>query len=256
MATSSKQSPAWTSEDLQKDPHDHSQKSPRVREMFNAIAPAYDLNNTLHSFGRDRAWRKRTVSMCSVGSDSEVLDVACGTGALSEAFLEAGAARVVGLDYTPGMLDIAREKATRAQLGSSLEYVQGDAMDLPFEDSSFDVLSIAFGIRNVVDPSRAFAEFSRVLRPGGRLVVLEFAEPKNPLLRWGNAFYTRHIMPRTASLIAKDTSGAYKYLPKSIETFLTPSELREKIEAENFVMDQQVTMTFGVCVASLAVRKP
>jgi demethylmenaquinone methyltransferase/2-methoxy-6-polyprenyl-1,4-benzoquinol methylase len=194
--------------------------------------------------------------MCDIDPDSEVLDVACGTGALSEAFLEAGAARVVGLDYTPGMLDIAREKAGRADLKSTLEYVQGDAMELPFEDSSFDVLSIAFGIRNVVDPSRAFAEFSRVLRPGGRLIVLEFAEPKNALIRWGNAFYTRHVMPRTASLIARDRSGAYKYLPKSIETFMTPQELREMIEAQDFVMEQQVPMTFGVCVASLAVRKP
>lgn len=248
--------PAWSREDLEQSPHEHAEKASRVQSMFTAIAPAYDLNNSLHSFGRDKAWRRRAVKLSGMKSGEEVLDVACGTGPLSEAFLAAGASRVIGLDYTQGMLDIARRKAMRLPDQHRLEYVHGDAMELPFSEQSFDVVSIAFGIRNVADPEKAFAEFARVLRPGGRLVVLEFAEPGNPLVRMGNAFYTRHIMPLTASLIARDRSGAYRYLPRSIQTFLEPTALRERISSAGFQVRRQVPMTFGVCVATIAVREP
>ena len=224
--------------------------------MFSSIAPAYDLNNTLHSFGRDRAWRKRAVKLTGLGANDEVLDVACGTGALCEAFASAGAKRVVGVDYTEGMLAVARDKAQRLSEAERPEYRFADAMELPFADDSFDVVSIAFGIRNVEDPDRALAEFARVLKPGGRLVVLEFAEPSNPLIRFGNNFYTRHVMPLTASLIARDRSGAYQYLPRSIATFLEPGALKERMNATGLEVRSQVSMTFGVCVATLAVREP
>ena len=251
-----KEGPAWSRGDLVESPHEHAEKATRVQSMFTSIAPAYDLNNSVHSFGRDQAWRKRAVRLAQVDAEDSVLDVACGTGPLTEAFLSAGAMRVVGLDYTPRMLEIARAKADRLSTERKPEYVQGDAMDLPFPDASFSIVSIAFGIRNVSDPDQAFAEFARVLRPGGRLVVLEFAEPKNRLIRFGNAFYCRHIMPLTASLIARDRSGAYRYLPRSIETFLEPEALRDRIESVGFRVEQQLRMTFGVCVATVAVREP
>ena len=248
--------PSWSSTDLKDSPHEHAEKGARVQEMFDAIAHAYDLNNRLHSFGRDQAWRRRAVRLVKAAPEDEVLDVACGTGDLSEAFHHAGVSRVVGLDYTAGMLEIARRKGERLRGEQSPEYIQGNAMDLPYENNSFDVVSIAFGIRNVVDPDLAFREFARVLRPGGRLVVLEFAEPRNPLLRWGNAFYTRHVMPLTASLIARDRSGAYRYLPKSIQTFLDPVSLGRRITEAGFEVIEQARLTFGVCVATVAVRKP
>ncbi|MCH2161753.1 MAG: bifunctional demethylmenaquinone methyltransferase/2-methoxy-6-polyprenyl-1,4-benzoquinol methylase UbiE [Phycisphaerales bacterium] len=246
---------SWSSTDLEESPHEHAEKGSRVQSMFNAIAHAYDLNNRLHSFGRDQAWRRHAVRLVQAAPEDEVLDVACGTGDLSEAFHHAGVRRVVGLDYTGGMLEIARRKSERLQGEQVPEYVQGDAMDLPFDSGSFDVVSIAFGIRNVVDPDRAFREFARVLRPGGRLVVLEFAEPRNRLLRLGNAFYTRHVMPFTASLIARDRSGAYRYLPKSIQTFLDPDALGSRIAGAGFEVTRQVRLTFGVCAATVAVRK-
>jgi demethylmenaquinone methyltransferase/2-methoxy-6-polyprenyl-1,4-benzoquinol methylase len=222
--------------------------------MFTSIAPRYDLNNTLHSFGLDRRWRRKAVSLCGIDGSSEVLDVACGTGALAEGFRGAGARRVVGLDYTPGMLDVARNRSPKGSQ-PPVEYVEGDAMALPFGAASFDVVSIAFGIRNVADPDLALAEFARVLRPGGRLVVLEFARPRNPLVRFVNTLYTCHIMPRTAALIARDRSGAYAYLPRSIETFHDPEALRARIDAQGFTSSRSHSMTFGVCVATISVRK-
>ena len=120
--------------------------------MFAAIAPSYDLNNRVHSFGLDQRWRRKTVKLCRIKPTEHVLDVACGTGDLTEAFADAGPASVLGLDFTEPMLGIARKKASRCNRSSSSvtpQYRQGDAMDLPFEDESCDVLSIAFGIRNV-----------------------------------------------------------------------------------------------------------
>ncbi|MCA9291832.1 MAG: bifunctional demethylmenaquinone methyltransferase/2-methoxy-6-polyprenyl-1,4-benzoquinol methylase UbiE [Phycisphaerales bacterium] len=238
---------AWSSEDLSGNPHDAPDKSDRVRRMFSAIARSYDLNNRIHSFGRDQAWRRAAVRMAELRPADEVLDVACGTGDLAQAFADAGARRVVGLDFTPAMLDIARFKAERRGADASIEYVQGDAMALPHADASFDVVSIAFGIRNVEDPAAALREFRRVLRPGGRLVVLEFSEPRNPLVRFGNRLYGRHVMPVTATLIARDRSGAYRYLPRSISTFLEPEAMRQQMRDAGFADLASKPLTFGVC---------
>ena len=135
-----------------------------------------------------------------------------------------------------------------------IEYVRGDAMALPFADAEFDAVTIAFGIRNVAEPPRALAEFFRVLKPGGRLVVLEFATPLNPIIRAANAFYTGVVMPRTATLLARDRSGAYKYLPRSIDTFLDRDALSSAIADAGFADVTQRPMTFGVCAAHRGVR--
>jgi len=250
-------SPAWSEGDLAKNPHVNAEKAVRVQQMFAAIARSYDLNNRLHSFGRDQAWRKEAVRAAKVKPTDTVLDAACGTGDLSQAFAKAGAQRVIGLDYTPEMLDLARVKQQRGasqkkEWADRIEYIQGDAMDLPVEDASVDIVSIAFGIRNVTDPKRAAAEFRRVLRPGGRLVILEFAQPTVAPVRWVNTLYTAHIMPRTATLISGDTSGAYRYLPRSVETFLEPAQMRRMLSDAGFASVEARPMTFGVCVRYLA----
>lgn len=246
--------PAWNAEELARNPHEEVEKAGKVRSMFAAIADSYDLNNRLHSFGRDQAWRRAAVRLARIQPGETVLDMACGTGDLTEAFAATAAAEVVGGDFTPEMLDHARRKATRLPEDRRPRYEHADAMRLDFPDASFDVVSIAFGIRNVSDPAVAIREFARVLRPGGRLVILEFAEPRFAPIRWLNHLYTARIMPWTASLVARDGSGAYHYLPRSIETFLTPAQLAERMVAAGLRVERQVPMTFGVCVASVGVR--
>ncbi|MCA9306873.1 MAG: bifunctional demethylmenaquinone methyltransferase/2-methoxy-6-polyprenyl-1,4-benzoquinol methylase UbiE [Phycisphaerales bacterium] len=242
---------AWTDADLAHNPHEDAHKPEKVRAMFASIAHAYDLNNRLHSFGRDQSWRRAAVRMAAVKPTDTVLDVACGTGDLTRAFADAGAASVTGLDFTPQMLDIARTKRLHPKADAArtnISYQQGDATALDFPDDSFDIVSIAFGLRNVSDPARALAEFRRVLKPGGRVVVLEFSDPRPAPVAWLNNIYCRHIMPFTATLIARDKSGAYKYLPRSIETFLTREQLAAALRAANFSDVRTKPLTFGVCV--------
>ncbi|MEL6796823.1 MAG: bifunctional demethylmenaquinone methyltransferase/2-methoxy-6-polyprenyl-1,4-benzoquinol methylase UbiE [Planctomycetota bacterium] len=248
--------PAWTDADLAASPHTRDDKPERVRNMFAAIARSYDLNNRVHSFWRDQAWRKTAVKMAQVKPGDRVLDCACGTGDLTMAFAKTESAEVIGSDFTQEMLDIAGTK--QPQLGtasSKVRYEQADATNLQYDNASFDIISIAFGIRNVDDPAKALAEFHRVLKPGGRLIMLEFDTPRNPLIRLGNDLYTKQIMPRTATLIARDKSGAYRYLPKSVETFLTSEQLAEKATAVGFDEIARKRLTFGVCVCTRATKR-
>lgn len=249
----------WSAEQLSGNPHAAPDKAIRVQRMFAAIARRYDLNNRLHSLGRDQVWRRRAVELCSVTPTDDVLDVACGTGDLTEAFAAARPRSVIGLDFTPQMLEIARDKSSRLRPAGAIaespvpKYVQGDAMNLPFADWSFDIVSIAFGIRNVAEPVKALREFRRVLRPGGRLAVLEFSQPRSAMLRWLNAVYTTRIMPITATLIARDRSGAYRYLPQSVAKFHTAGEFAELVRQCGFARCESHPFTFGVCTAHIAL---
>lgn len=249
--------PAWRDEDLRANPHAAADKASRVRRMFAAIAPSYDLNNRLHSFGRDQAWRRAAVKMAELKRGDVVVDVACGTGDLTQAFHRRGLARrVLGIDFTTPMLHVAvskRRSSPMKDASSTLSYHAGDATRLPLPDACCDVVSIAFGLRNVADPGRAMAEFHRVLRPGGRVVVLEFSRPTNPLLRRLNDFYCGTIMPRTATWIARDRSGAYKYLPSSVNTFLGREETLQLIRDAGFRDTVLKPLTFGVAVIYLSL---
>jgi demethylmenaquinone methyltransferase/2-methoxy-6-polyprenyl-1,4-benzoquinol methylase len=246
---------AWTDRELA-DPHAVGDKARRVRSMFTAIAPRYDLNNHLHSLGRDQVWRRLAVKAAVVQPGDVVLDVACGTGDLAMAFRRAGAGRVLGVDFTFGMLRVAQAKALSASIkGDALAYQAGDAMRLPVADASVDVVSIAFGIRNVDDPVAAVGEFCRVLRPGGRLVILEFGRPTNLVVRGFYNVYFKHVMPRTAAIIARDRSGAYRYLPRSVTTFLDREAMVRVIGSTGFVDTAVRSLTLGVA-AIYSARKP
>lgn len=237
------------------DPHAREDKPERVRGMFAAIAGSYDLNNRLHSFWIDQAWRRRAVKIAAVRPGDEVLDVACGTGDLTHLFARTAAKRVVGADFTPQMLEIARVKLAGRPKLRNVTYVEADAMALPFADGSFDVVSIAFGIRNVARPEAALAEFARVLRSGGRLVVLEFDRPANPAVRAVNNLYTQRIMPWTATIIARDRSGAYRYLPRSVGTFMPRDEMVAKIREAGFSDVGVDSLTFGVAACYRGRRR-
>ena len=241
--------PAWSEEDLSTNPHIASDKAKRVEAMFESISGRYDLNNRIHSFYLDQIWRKQAVAASHLTERDQVVDVACGTGDLSIAFANAHAKSVIGIDFTQGMIDIASQKAKRRNI--HIDFRRGDAMALELPDESADVLSIAFGIRNVQDPEVAIAEFFRVLRSNGRLVILEFSTPKQPLIRLLNNMYTKHLMPRTASFIAGDDSGAYHYLPKSVDTFLEAEALATLAEEAGFSNVVQLPLTFGVCTITV-----
>jgi len=185
--------------------------------MFSGIAPDYDRANTVLSLGVHHAWRRRAVRASGAATGDRVLDVATGTGDLALAFLrrvgETG--RVVGADFSKGMLRVAAQK--RARREAELDLLAADAQALPVPDGAFDIASIAFGIRNVDDPGRGVAEMARAVRPGGRVVVLEFGQPRGPVgapYRW----YSRHVMPRLGGWLTGDRA-AYEYLPETASRF-------------------------------------
>ncbi len=247
---------AWQEQQLASNPHELGDKAARVQAMFAAIARSYDFNNRVHSFGLDQRWRRATVCFAGLTAEDDVVDVACGTGDLAEAFLAAGARSVTGIDFTPEMLAVAKEKAARAHRNSSarVRYSEGDATALTLPDACADIVSIAFGIRNVGNTPQALREFHRILRPRGRLLILEFAQPSNPLIRAANRFYTHRIMPQTATFFSGDKSGAYRYLPRSVETYLDPDALARGVREAGFTEIAQKSLTFGTCAITRAIK--
>lgn len=244
-------STAWNDALLQ-NPHAATDKRTRVQKMFAAIAPSYDLNNRLHSLWMDQRWRKKAVKLAEPKTTDAVVDVACGTGDLTLAFRKAlgsSAPAALGIDFTYEMLPIARAKtANRQSPIAPCTFINGDAQCLPLDNQSADVVSIAFGIRNVQDVPTALKEFHRVLRPGGRVIILEFSLPTNALLRGMYNFYFRKILPRTATLISRDKTGAYKYLPESVNTFIGREQMMSMMRDAGFKEIRQHPLTFGVCV--------
>ena len=248
------ESSVWTKDQLA-DPHRVKDKARRVRQMFGAIAPSYDLNNRLHSLGRDQSWRRAAVRMAQIQERDRILDVACGTGDLAMAFADAGASLVLGIDFTNEMLAIAQTKAQRSQ-HQQIHYYSGDAIRLPVADAKFDVVSIAFGIRNVADPYAAIRQFYRVLKPGGRLVILEFGLPTNQIARGLYHFYFQHLLPRTATLIAADRTGAYKYLPRSVDRFIDADTLVKMMNKAGFLETTAHSLTLGIAMLYRGMKPP
>ncbi len=237
--------------------HERGDKADKVRAMFGAIARSYDLNNRVHSLWQDEAWRRTAVRMARVRPGEVVLDMACGTGDLTQAFARRSpASLVIGGDFTHAMLELAAHKRARLdpKVADRVRYIEADAMALPIADASVDVVSIAFGIRNVQEPDRAIAEFRRVLKPGGRVVILEFDRPRLGPVRWFNDFYCGQIMPRTATWISRDRSGAYRYLPRSVSSFMSHETLGERLREAGFTDVRHRVLSLGICVCTVAVR--
>jgi demethylmenaquinone methyltransferase/2-methoxy-6-polyprenyl-1,4-benzoquinol methylase len=222
-----------------------------VRQMFTAIAPRYDLLNHVLSLNVDRGWRRSAVQCLRWDSTpgGRYLDLCAGTLDLAVELERQGGftGTVVGADFVVPMLRLGRQKAR------GIRAVGADALDLPFPDRTFDGCMIAFGIRNLEDLGAGLAEIARILRPGARLVILEFSLPSRWPVRPLYAFYFRHVLPRIGRLVSKHTS-AYTYLPDSVSAFPEPAALVASIAAHGFATVRHVPLTFGVASLYHGIR--
>jgi demethylmenaquinone methyltransferase/2-methoxy-6-polyprenyl-1,4-benzoquinol methylase len=226
--------------------HDEEAASRQVREMFSRIAPRYDLLNHLLSLRFDVIWRKRLARRFApilARPESRVLDACCGTGDLALALANARVtsaasepAPLLGADFAQPMLARAREKAAQSNRRNHrrpLEFVEADALSLPFADGAFDLVATAFGFRNLANYAAGLTEFRRILAPGGSLAILEFAEPRHALFRNLFSFYFHRVLPAVGAVVSGN-SQAYSYLPESVARFPTPGELAELMKRSGF----------------------
>jgi demethylmenaquinone methyltransferase / 2-methoxy-6-polyprenyl-1,4-benzoquinol methylase len=225
--------------------------SKRVREMFTQIAPSYDVLNHVLSLQLDRLWRARVARILKPileRSDALVLDLCCGTGDLAVALARAGSARVIGADFAHTMLVQANAKG-----GAKMPFLEADALQLPFADASFDLLTAAFGFRNLANYEDGLKEMLRVLKPGGTLAILEFSEPPDGFLGDIYRWYFRWVLPRIGGMLSGDRD-AYTYLPKSVSRFFRPAQLGALMEAVGYRSVSYRVWTMGTVVLHTAKR--
>lgn len=226
-----------------------------VRTMFDRIVPRYDLMNHLMTFGMDIPWRDlvaRKAASVDGRPSAHVLDVATGTGDVAFAIRKAGALRVTGLDFSPEM--IAAAKAKLAKSGADgLDFVEGDAMALPFADGAFDATTVSFGLRNMPDYAAAVAEMSRVLRPGGRFLCLEMTPLRHPVLKVPFQAYFEHVVPVVGGLLSGDRA-AYTYLPKSVAAFPPAPDLARIMREAGLEDVRWIGLGFGTVALHIGVK--
>jgi demethylmenaquinone methyltransferase / 2-methoxy-6-polyprenyl-1,4-benzoquinol methylase len=226
----------------------------RIAGMFDAIAPRYDLLNHVLSAGLDVRWRARAVRELHLRPGARVVDLCTGTGdlALAAVHAEPGAS-VIGVDFAGEMLRLAHRKIGSQGLARSIRVVRGDGTRIPLADECCDAATIGFGIRNVVEPRAALAELVRVLRPGGRLAILEFGQPRIPGIRTMYSWYFRYLLPLVGKAVSKHQS-AYSYLPASVGTFPPPDEFARMLSATGFSQVRAVPLSFGIVYLYVAER--
>ncbi len=220
-------------------------KSSYVQEMFNRIAPRYDLMNRLMTFGRDQSWRKRLVRHAGVSQNALVLDIATGTGDIALVARAAGARGVIGADFSGEMLAFAHRKIQKARgRGSSIHLAVADGLKLPFPDETFDAVVTGFSLRNVANLDLFLREMVRVTKQGGKVASLEITRPRHRWFRQFFAWYFGKIVPRIGALVAGQKE-AYSYLPHSVAIFVTPEELRVRLEDAGLHHARFETLMFG-----------
>ncbi|MDX1633311.1 MAG: bifunctional demethylmenaquinone methyltransferase/2-methoxy-6-polyprenyl-1,4-benzoquinol methylase UbiE [Marinobacter sp.] len=232
-----------------------SQKAGQVAEVFHSVAGKYDLMNDLMSMGIHRLWKRFTIEISGVRPGHRVLDIAGGTGDLTMKFsdLVGRDGQVVLADINASMLQVGRGRLMDRGYAGNIEYVQADAEHLPFPDNSFNAVSIAFGLRNVTDKDQALRDMTRVLKPGGKLLVLEFSKPTNPLLSKAYDVYSFNALPLMGQLIAGD-SGSYQYLAESIRMHPDQDTLKSMMEAAGLVNCKYHNMTGGVVALHVGIK--
>ncbi len=226
---------------------DKNEKESKVASVFHSVAAQYDVMNDLMSFGIHRLWKRFTIDASGIRPGNKVLDLAGGTGDLTAKFsqLVGKDGQVVLADINSSMLNVGRDKLRDRGLVQNIDYVQANAQHLPFEDNTFDVITIAFGLRNVTDKDEALRSMYRVLKPGGRLLVLEFSKPEQELLTKAYDFYSFNILPKMGELVAKD-GDSYQYLAESIRMHPNQETLKEMMETAGFEQTTFKNLTGGI----------
>lgn len=233
---------------------DSRDKTEQVREMFDAIAPAYDFMNRAMTFGIDKLWRRKAVKLLASSPHDDILDVATGTGDLAIRLARSlDPVTVVGVDLSEEMVEIGRRKVTAEGLDDTVTLGLGDCLLLPFPDSSFDAVTCAYGVRNFADIEAGYREMHRVLRPGGSVVILELSTPRSKLVTPFYNLYTRHVIPTVGRLVSKDVR-AYSYLPESIAAVPQAGAMCAILEAAGFTSPRAIPLTFGTCTIYTAKK--
>ena len=231
------------------------EKQAKVADVFHSVAAKYDIMNDLMSFGIHRLWKRFTIDMSGVRPGNKVLDLAGGTGDLTRKFskIVGPQGSVVLADINSSMLNVGRDRLTDQGYVGNIEYVQANAECLPFEDNTFDVITIAFGLRNVTDKDAALRSMTRVLKPGGRLLVLEFSKPTNPLMSKAYDLYSFSALPMMGKLVTND-SESYKYLAESIRMHPDQETLKGTMEHAGLVRCSYHNMTSGVVALHRGIK--
>jgi len=222
-------------------------KKQQVKRMFDNIAGKYDMLNHLLSMGIDKIWRRNLISMLATGKPSKILDVATGTGDLAiQASKRIPGASVTGLDISAGMLDIARKKVQKQGLEDKIDFVLGDSEDMPFSANTFDAVTVAFGVRNFENLKKGLEEMRRVLKPQGKVYILEFSTPHNRLAGTVYNFYFRYLLPFIGKVTSKDPK-AYKYLYESVQAFPCYEDFLTIMKEAGFKSNKYKIQTLGIC---------
>lgn len=228
-------------------------KKEQVRQMFDTISKNYDGLNRVISFGIDLKWRKRMVKMLKAKAPQAILDIATGTGDLAIAMTQTGAEKIIGLDISPGMLEVGKEKILDKNLQNTIEMVVGDSEDLPFEDNSFDAVTVGFGVRNFENLEKGLSEIYRVLKPTGTFMVLETSVPTKTPFKQGYRLYCNHILPTIGKMFSKDRS-AYAYLSESASVFPHGEAFNNILAKIGFIGIENKPQTFGVASIYVATK--
>lgn len=227
----------------------------RIRRMFGAIAPSYDLLNHLLSLNIDKSWRRRVTQLVPPRGDGPILDLCTGTGDLAFAYDRAarGTVPIVGADFCGEMLDVAVRKR-RASQKDRIRFIQADAQRLPFPDNHFQIVCVAFGLRNVTDPDKAIAEMVRVTQPGGRVAILEFSKPRHPVFGRLYQAYFRYLLPLIGQTISRSKDSAYHYLPASVQDFPDGEALADRLRRHGLVEVSYTPFTLGIATLYVGVK--
>ena len=235
-------------------PYNEGTKTEQVRQMFDAIAPAYDFMNRAMTLGIDIWWRRLAVKRLKRIHPASILDVATGTGDFAlQLHQSLKPQHITGIDLSQGMLDEACRKVKEKGLDQVITFEQGDCMALPMQDETFDAVTVAFGVRNFEHLQQGYKEMARVLKPGGMLCVLELSTPTNPVIRWFYDLYTLHIIPWVGSLKSGDKS-AYRYLPQSIAAVPQGDEMLQMMRNADLRETACKRLTLGTCTIYTAVK--